>query len=136
MSQLAPFANKELINGKKLFRRKHGYTFTLAASGDTVKSITVPYAIAKVNEAEVMWAPEGVTVNMKVKDTAAGNYTGVPNHVLSQYGYSVAVSKDHYVDESQYDATVYIGMILEFTFTNSSVTEKTIAVNITFHEVV
>jgi hypothetical protein len=131
-----PFASKELPNGKKLFRRKIGYTFTLPASSDYVQSITVPYSACKINEAEVLWAPEGVTVDMKVKDTPAGSYTGVANALLNQYGTNVVIASDFFRDISPYDADVYLGMVLEFTFHNSSATSKVMGLNIVFHEVV
>lgn len=131
-----PFASKKIGNNKKLFRRKHGYALTLAASGITTYTVTVPYLQAKINEAEIVWAPEGVIVDMKVKDSTSGTYTTVPNYILSQYGYSVVVSKDFFKDTSQYDADVYVGMQLEFTFNNSSETSKVIGLNIVFHEIV
>ncbi len=131
-----PFCSKELPNGKKLYRNKHGYTFTLEASTTTVYSITVPYTECKINEAEVLWAPEGVTLDMKIKDTSTGTYSTVPDYVFAQYSHGVVVAKDFYRDISQYDADVYSGMILEFTLTNSSETEKTVGINITFHKVV
>lgn len=130
-----PFASKQMPDGKKLFRRKHGYTLTLAASGSTTYTITVPYTAAKINEAEILWAPEGVSVDMKVKDSTTGTYTTVSNATLSQFGYSVAVAKDFFHDYSQYDADVFLNMQLEFTFTNASTTEKIIGINVTFHEI-
>lgn len=129
------FAEKNLANGKKLFRRKHGYTLTLAASGTTTYTITVPYVTAKINEAEILWAPEGVSLNMKVKDSATGTFSGVPNYVLNQFGFNVVLSKDFYSDYSQYDADVYGSMQIEFTFTNNSGIEKQIGINLVFHEI-
>lgn len=131
-----PFASKELPSGKKLFRRVHGYTFTLAASGTTTYTVTVPYAECKINEAEIIWAPEGVSVNMRVKDSTGGTYSGTPNLTLNQFGFNVIISKDAYKDASPYDADVFLNMQLEFEFTNSSSTEKTIGLNVVFHEIV
>lgn len=135
MNLQLPFASKELPNGKKLYRRVHGYTFTLAASSNTTYTVTVPYAEAKINEAEILWAPEGVTVNMKVKDSTSGTYSGVSNYVLNQFGYNVVISKDIFKDISPYDADVYLNMQLEFEFANASATEKTIGLNVVFHEI-
>lgn len=129
------FAEKNLANGKKLFRRKHGYVLTLNASGSTTHTITVPYTAAKINEAEILWAPEGVKLSMKVKDTVTGTFSGVPNYVLNQFGFDVAVAKDFYSDYSQYDADVYGGMQIEFTFTNLTTVEKQIGINLVFHEI-
>lgn len=136
MQLILPFSAKELANGKKLYRRKHGYMLSLSASGNTTHIITVPYNHAKINEAEILWAPEGVCVNMIIKDSTVGPYKGIPNAVLSQYGSNVVVAKDLYVDTSPYDADVYLNMQIEFTFTNASATSKNIGINIVFHEVV
>lgn len=136
MNLMLPFCSKELPNGKKLYRKKHGYTITLAANGDTVLSISVPYTQCKVMDAEILWCPEGVTVDMKIKDTPQGTYSGTPNQLLGQHGFAVAVRESFHHDISPYDAELYLGMVIEFTLHNSTATEKTIAVNVPFHEVV
>lgn len=136
MNLTLPFCAKELPTGEKLFRRKKGLTFTLAATGETVVQIAVPYAKAKINEAEIFWAPEGVSAVMKVKDTATGTYSTIPNYVLNEYGHDVNIAKDYYRDISPYDADVRVGMVLEFTFTNRSGVEKLMGLNTVFHEVV
>ncbi len=130
-----PFASKELPSGKKLYRRKHGYSLTLNANGDTVYTITVPYLEAKINEAEIIHCPEGVTLDMKVKDSTTGTYTGTPNYLLNQFGFNINVGKDLFSDKSDYDADVFTGMQLEFTFHNSTATSKEIGINIVFHEI-
>lgn len=134
MFQPTPFATKELPDGKKLYRRKHGYSFQLPTEVSTY-SITVPYSRAKINDAEFLEFPPGVTVNMKVKDTAQGTYSGTPNLVLNQYGFSCAIGRDFYKDVSPYDADVYQGMVLEFEFNNPNIAID-VALNMTFHEVV
>lgn len=135
MQQNLPFASKSLADGRRLFRRLHGSTLTLAASGDTVFSYTIPYATVKINAAEILWCPEGVTVDFKVKDNASGTYSGVPNYTLNQFGFGVTVSQDYYQDHSEYEADLFAGMVIEFTFHNSTATTKTIGVNLTLHEV-
>lgn len=132
---MLPFCSKTLPDGKRLFRRKYGYTFTLNASGDTTLDITVPIAACKINEADFLWFPEGVTACLSVVDTSTGTYSTVPNYVFNQYGTDVAIAKDYFLDKSPYDADVYINMILRFVFTNSTATTKTVAVNVVFHEV-
>lgn len=131
-----PFCAKELPNGKKLYRRKRGYTFTLNASTTTVHTITVPYSEAKINEVELLWFPEGITVDMKVKDSTTGTYSTIPNYTFNQFGFNVVIEKDFYKDLSQYDADVYMNMQIEFTFTNSTEISKTVGLNMIFHEVI
>lgn len=136
MNLQLPFCAKDLPTGEKLFRRKKGVIFTINATGETVVTMAVPYAKAKINEAEILWAPEGLTAAMKIKDTAAGTYSGSPNYVLNQYGDNVLIGKDFWKDVSQYDADVRIGMILEFTFTNHGGITKDMGLNMVFHELV
>ena len=136
MNLLLPFCSKELSDGKKLYRKKHGYTFNLDASGTTTFTITNTYARAKIMDAFFLWFPEGCTYNFKIKDTAAGTYSGYPNAVLGQHSFSVAIAKDIDHDSSPYDADIYVGMILEITIIGPVDNTKLVAVNVPFHEVV
>jgi len=70
---------------------------------------------------------------MKVYDTATGTYSGVPNYMLNQFAYSVNIAKDYYVRLSQFDADLYTGMIIQFTY--NSVSDKTIGFNLIMNEV-
>lgn len=136
MINLLPFATKELSNGKKLFRRKHGYKFSLDSSGTTTYKITVPYNACKINEAEFLDFPKGVSVLMKVLDSTTGTYTTVPNAVLNQYGFDALIAKDFYRDTSPYDADCFLGMQLEFIFSHAANISDEVGLNMTFHEVV
>jgi len=131
-----PFASKELPNGKKLFRRAHGYTIQLVANGDATLTVTVPYAACKINKAEVIGCPEGVKVDLKILDSTTGTYTGVSNYQLNQFGFDINISKDFFEDHSPYDADLFVNMQVVFVFKNSTDSTKTIGVNIPFHEVV
>ena len=133
MNLSLPFTSKDLPDGKRLFRRKHGYTHVLTV-GTSSKEIVVPYSHAKVNQAEIVWAPEGLICNFKVLDTASGTYSGVADYLLDQFGHSVNVPKDFFTDTSQYEADMYVGMRIVVEFNNTSAIEKTIGINIVFHE--
>lgn len=128
-----PFASKELANGDKIFRRNHGYTHFLTV-GTSSFEVVVPFK-CKINEAEVLYCPEGVSVDFKVLDTAAGSYSGVPNYMLDQFGYAVNVSKDYYKDKSDFEADLYPGMRIVVVLNNTSAIEKTIGFNIVFCEI-
>jgi hypothetical protein len=130
-----PFASKELSNGKKLRRRTNGIQFTVPASDSITVTYTCPYAQAKMNELEVLWAPEGVTAIMNVKDTPTGNYSTVPNMILDTFGNACNIAKDYWKGRSEYDADIYAGMVLEFVITNGSAVSKTVGINMVFHEV-
>ena len=133
---MLPFASKDLPDGRKLKRRTNGITFTIPAEDSITVSYIVPYGQAKMNEVEVLWAPEGVTAQMNVKDTSAGTYSTIPNRILDSFGNAVNIAKDYWKGRSEYDADVYIGMVLEFVITNSSNVSKTVGINMVLHEVV
>lgn len=128
-----PFSSKSLPTGEKLFRRKHGYTLSCVAGVNTLL-ILVPYDRAKVNELEILNAPVGCTVDLKVLDTATGTLTTIPNYQLNQFGFDVNISKDYFKDVSQYDADVFRDMQIEIKITSPTV--FTAGINIVFHEVV
>ena len=134
MNLSTPFASKELPTGERLFRRKHGHTHTLTTGASTLE-ITVPFK-CKLNQAEVLYCPEGVSCDFKILDTAAGTYSTVPNYLLNQFGYDVNIAKDFFTDTSQFEADLLTGMRVVVVFNNTSDTEKTIGVNIVFYEVV
>lgn len=128
-----PFASKDLPNGKKLFRRKHGYEF-IVSNGVSIHEITVPYPQAKINELEVLNQGLNCKVNLRVIDTAAGTYSTIPNYVLDQFGFNVNLKPSFFEDTSQYDADVYLGMKIQLEINNPNA-DFTMAVNIVFHEV-
>lgn len=132
MQIVLPFASKELANGDKIYRRNHGYTH-LMTTGTSSFEVEVPFR-CKVNEAEVLYCPENVSVDFKVLDTSAGTFSGYPNLVLDQFGYAVNVAKDYYKDRSEFEADLYPGMRIVVTLYNNSGIEKTIGFNIKFCE--
>lgn len=120
-----PFADKT-IPGYKLYRRVHGETATLAASGTTTIDFTVPYTLCKIDEIQMYWFPEGVTLDFTVRHPIAGE--------VSKHGYGVPVAADYGEDASSYDATLQAGLILRLEFTNSTATTKTIGAAFVLHE--
>lgn len=131
------FADKITWEGTKLFRRKHGSAWTsVAPNSSQIISLTVPYNSAKINKAEILGCREGDSVNLCVHDSVNGDYTGVPDYILSQFGFSVAMPDGFYVDKSEYDADLYIGMQIKVEYTNNSSETRNVAVNFTLHELV
>lgn len=122
-----PFAEKT-IPGFKLYRRVHGQTATLSASGTTEVSLVVPYSLCKIDEVQMYWFPEGVVSDFTVEHPTAG--------VLSQHGFTVPVAKDYAEDSSAYDATLQAGLILKLTFTNQTDVSKQVGVAFVLHEMV
>lgn len=139
-----PFASKELPDGKRLFRRVHGFQVTLNANGDTELEITVPYLHCKITEARVFWAPEGLTCDMKIYDNEACSMQvalgvpeayRVPNLMLDKFGFDVNIAKDYHVDISPYDADLFQGMKIVVVFKNPTDATPKLGVNLVLHEV-
>lgn len=129
----SPFTDKKIATGK-LFRRAHGAKHTIVP-GDSALNFVVPYNQVKINEAQILWAFEGITIDFEVFDTAQGTYSGVPNFKLNQFGFGLGVAKDFFEDVSSYDADLYIGMIIKCTFHNPTVITKEVCVNLVLHEI-
>lgn len=123
-----------LYNGavKKLYARNHGIQQALSAGSNTI-SYTISYPWVKMIGVEVVNAEALDYVDLKVKDTAQGTYSGTPNSVLNQFAYSHNIPKDYYIRLSQFDADIYQGMVVEVTF--NSVSAKTVGVNFIMNEV-
>jgi len=129
-----PFASKLLPGGKKLFRRVHGVKATL--SGDTDFILTIPYAQCKINGLEIVWAPVGLQVDLKILDSTTGTYTTIPNYQLNQFGFATGIAEHFYTETSNYDADLYINMQVKCTILNPDSLTDTICVNFILHEVV
>ena len=130
--QQEAFASKLLQDGKKLYVRNVGIQQALSAGSNTI-SYTIPFNWVKMVGAEIINGESLDTIDFKVYDNSSGTYSGVPNYMLNQFGYTVNVSKDFYQRVAPYDADVYIGMVLQLTY--NSVSAKTIGVNLLLNEV-
>lgn len=139
-----PFNSKEMPDGKKLFRRVHGIQATLAASGNTEVEFLVPYNWCKITGARLLWFPEGVKADFFVLDSEAGlvqSQMGVPPEsivpfkVLNQFGFDANCAVDFFIDDSPYDADLYLGMKFKAVLKNASATSKVVGVNLVLHEV-
>jgi hypothetical protein len=126
------FTSKNLVDGKKLFVRNHGYSHELAIGANDIE-ITIPYAHCKINELEVIGSEIGDKVNFKVLDSVNGDYTTIPKYQLNQFAFNLNLSKDHYRRHCSYDADLYLGMIILIEYDSKSA--KDVGVNIVLHEV-
>jgi hypothetical protein len=133
---LPAFLNKVLPDGKKLFRRKHGYTANIAGSSNGAIDMVVPYNTAKIAEVEIIGCQKGDKVDFKVYDDPSGTISTVPNLMLNQFGFGVWLTDNMYSDVSQYDADVILNMKIEVTYYNNDASAKDVYVNIVYHEVV
>ena len=135
-----PFATKELKDGSKLFRRKHGIKETILANSEKEIVFTVPYSKAKINKLEIIDANALDLVDLIVKspvDPAIAAAYGMPaDYMLNQFGFDVVVSELLYSDKSDYDADVYAGFQVVIVYKNQTNADKEVGFNLIYHEVV
>ena len=135
VSSIPSFGAKTFqFNGatKTLYARNTGIQQALSFGSNTI-SYSVPYAWSKIIGVEVINSEALDYVDLKVRDTAQGTYSGVPNYVLNQFAYSHNIPKDYYIRMSQFDADIYVGMVIEITYTSRSA--KTVGLNFILNEV-
>lgn len=131
-----PFGAKVLPDGKKLFRRKHGFKSSSVTAGSSGQIIlVVPYIQCKINLIEFTSCREDVQVDFSVLDSTTGTYTTVPNHLLNQFGFDVELPDGFYKDKSEYDADLYQGMQIKIVIKNNSMSDFILRGNIVYHEV-
>lgn len=141
LPQNYPFAKKELADGKKLFRRKHGIRKECPGETETFIDMVVPYVQCKIDEVEIINCSGNDDVDLKVLDTAENAYSQAPvesvgpNYLLNQFGFDVCVSDLYYSDSSNYDADLFQGMIVRAVFKNRDTESKNIGINFVLHEV-
>jgi hypothetical protein len=127
-----PFAAKVLADGRKLFQRVHGESYTLNSGANTFE-FEVPYPQVKFNEIEIIGAELGDRADLNVLDTASGLISGIPNFKLNQFGSGVYIKPDYYPRASNYDADLFQGMKISMDYNSQSA--KTIYINFILHEV-
>jgi hypothetical protein len=123
-----------LINNvyKTLYQRVCGIQSAVAVGTNTI-SYTIPFAWVRFFGVELFNGEALDYTDFKIFDTAGGAYSGVPNAQLNQFGYSANVAKDYYCRTANFDADLYIGMIIKLTY--NSVSAKTIGLNFLLNEV-
>ena len=127
----APFAAKT-FGTKRLFARNTGKAFTIT-TGSNDLSYTMTYAWAKITGLECIGAEIGDYAELRVYDNSSGTYSGVPNALLNQFGYTLYMAKDYYARSSQFDSDIYAGMVLKITY--NSISNKNIYLNYLINEV-
>ena len=136
-----PFADKKIeVNGvlKSLFKRIHGVSETVTAGATANIDFVAPYSASKFTGAELFGVDLGDTLNFYVLDDASNTYSGAPgsNYQLNQFGFNVEMPPGgKYKNTSNYDADIYLGMVIRCEYTNNGAEDKYIAMNPWLHEV-
>lgn len=137
------FASKTtLVNGieKDLFKRIHGASFTVANNQSNTCDFVVPYPHVKIEGIEVLNANMADDLSFYVLDATGNPYSGLDvgtygdNVQLNQFAFNVHPRTEYYMHESQYDADLYLGMIIRISYNNNG-TGKTIYMNFILNEV-
>lgn len=128
----SPFDSKVLENNKRLFKRFIGVQYTLS-QGENVLLYTIPYPWVKMDGVEIINCSILDKVDFEVLDSVNGNYSGIPNFKLNQFGFSVNLPEGFYSIRSKYDSDLYQGMQIMLKYFSSN--QKTIGINLDLHEV-
>lgn len=127
-----PFASKNLLNGKKLFRRIHGIRRAITPGANDIR-FTIPYAECKITGIEITNCELLETASFKVLDTESGAVTTVPYYLLNQFGFSVNMPDKFYKSVSEYDADLFQGLVICLEY--NAISNKDIGINFVLHEV-
>lgn len=135
VSSAPAFGSKTIVVAgvtKKLYARNIGFQSALTAGVNLVThTLTLPWV--KMLGVEVINSEALDFVDLKVLDSAAGSYSGVPNLVLNQFAFATNIPKDYYIRMSNFDVDLYVGMQIQITYT--SVSAKTVGFNLLTNEV-
>lgn len=105
----------------------------LTQGSNTFIGHTVSKAHVKMSGLKIMNGEALDYTDVKILDDTSGTYTGTPNALLNQYGFSCNVAKDMHYETCNYDADLYYGMQIQFVYNSQSA--KTIGINFDFNEV-
>lgn len=129
-----------LYETKDLYKRIHGDSFSLSTGGTNQLDFVIPYNHCKVEGIEILNGAPSDSLSMYVLDADGNPYSGLDvgtygdNVMLNQFAFNVHPRKDFYSHRSQYDADVFIGMILRIVYNNSG-SPKTVYMNYNLNEV-
>jgi hypothetical protein len=130
---IQPFASKTLPNGKSLFKRFTGTSFSLVPGGNTFTWTQSSFPLVKFLGIEVINGEIGDTCSLFVLDTTTGTYSGYPNAPLNQFAFNANVAPSFYKHTSEYDSDMYQNLQIKFVY--NSVSSKTIYINFDMNEV-
>jgi len=129
-------------NENDAFASKQGHSFRgMGFSGNALKNASTVIALTVDNTydlsgVEILNGALGDKVQMKVVDDALGTYSTIPNYVLDQFGINWNI-RPNFVKDLPYTARVYLGMKVEFHYTNSDIlNDRMIYINLDLHRVV
>jgi len=135
VQSITPFgAKSQIINGvlKKFFARNTGLQQDVTTGSNEIL-YTISYPWVKMIGIECINGESLDTAELRVYDNALGTYSGVPNAMLNQFGYTLNMAKDYYARTSPFEAELYAGMVLKITYV--SISDKRIGMNVIMNEV-
>jgi len=135
VNSVPPFgAKSQVISGvlKKFYSRNTGIQYDLTTGSNDI-NFTISFPWVKIIGIECIGGEILDTAELRVYDNSVGTYSGVPNALLNQFGYTLNMAKDYYARSSPFDADLYQGMLLKITYV--SISDKRVGMNIIMNEV-
>lgn len=132
VASFSPAFSAKTFEDKDLYKRITGIQENLTIGANTI-TFTIAYPWVKITGIEIINGSALDFVSMEVLDSTTGQYSGTPNKILNQFGFTVNISENYYKYDSEYDADLYEGMQIQLTYTSTSA--KTIGINFLINEV-
>lgn len=141
-----PFSEKNLPDGRKIFKRVHGISAIVHNTTNNIEFI-VPHNACKITGVNIIAAKFGDNVNFKVYDTPEGMIQqlfygvsaedAIPNKFLNQFGFNVYLSENIHIEDSNYPADLIKDMkiIIEYIPKDTGV-ERDVYINFILHELI
>jgi hypothetical protein len=117
-----------------LYSRNTGIQTTVVNGANTITYVAT-YQWVKFLGIEIIGGGVGDFGSLIVYDSTSGTYTGVANFALGQFGYTLNIAPNFYTRQSPFDADLFVGMQLKFTYNSVSVLAKSIGLNLIMNEV-
>lgn len=145
IEKVKPFSDKNLPDGRKVFKRIHGVSSSVYDIMAPIEFI-IPYNTCKITGVEVIAAMHGDNVNLKIYDTPDGMiqqlFYGIapenvePNKFLNQFGFNTNLAKDFHRETSNYDADLIKDMkiVVEYNPKNTG-SSRDVYINFILHEI-
>lgn len=128
----APAFATNALGSKALYVAMTGTQATLV-TGDNTILFTVPYAQAQISGLDLVGCEALDTASLYVLDSTTGTYSGTPNAVLNQFGYTVNMPAGSYSYRAPYTANLYENMQIKVVY--NSISNKTIGINFDLNQV-
>jgi len=128
----APAFATNALGNKALYVAMTGVQQALTTGSNTIL-FTIPYAQAQISGIDIIACEALDTASFYVLDSTSGTYSGTPNAVLNQFGYTANLPAALYTYRAPYTANLYENMQIKVVY--NSISNKTVGINFDLNQV-